>query len=658
MTMKLWERWAALCIAATLFWGCAADSDKGGLGGKANGNTAGTDGAGASGGTAGLSGSGIVAGSGAGTGSAGNGTGAADGGVIEPVNIDQCTTGNPAGLSDGDVATLMAGGAPGSLGYLYPYDKTVFPRGLIPPLVMWGDADDADAVFLHVKSKNFEYKLCTKPTAPGQLQLDAAVWGQAEARTEGSADPYTVELSVIKGGVARGPVTRQIIIAQATLKGSIFYNSYASALSPGAGSVLRVQPGKEVEVFIKGTSLFEGCNGCHAMSADGTRLVSNFVTSGYTNVYALDPTTLPMPPALKQNGNASFVGISPDGKVYVTNARTGDLGVRAGDTGTAQLLETDTGTEITGSGVPGGAMMPTFSSDGSLLVFNDGAVGDGASLTLMDFDLAMRKAENARTIYTSTVAGRLAGWPFVLPDNKAVVFQLGEARDFSGGNVGIDPVMGFGLFGGGGGGSAAPTVGPWGNLFLTDIASGKAVMLAKAMGWNSEADATDTAKSYLPFKTDELNMNYYPTVSPVAAGGYFWVFFDSERHYGNKGLHRQLWGTAVTISADGSYDTDPSNPAFYLTGQEHGTGNHRAFTALDPCKAEGDTCLTGIDCCGGFCFIPEDAATDEFGVRKGSCKKPEVDRCSNTDEACETTADCCNPNDSCIAGFCGQVIPE
>jgi hypothetical protein len=251
----------------------------------------------------------------------------------------------------------------------------------------------------------------------------------------------------------------------------------------------------------------------------------------------------------------------------------------------------------------------------------------------------------------------LPGWPFVLPDNKAIVFQLGASTDFSGGNVGIDPIAGFsfgGLFGGGGG--AAPTTGPWGNLFVLDLASGKEVVLAKAMGYASEADAA-SGKSYLPYATDELNMNYYPTVSPVAAGGYFWVFFDSERHYGNKGLHRQLWGTAVTISASGTYASDPSHPAFFLTGQEEGTGNHRAFTALTPCKIEGGSCKTGIDCCGGFCEFP--AGQSEFSANAmGKCHKPEQHRCSKLDEACTAKSDCCDTAASCIAGFCGYVIPQ
>ena len=58
---------------------------------------------------------------------------------------------------------------------------------------------------------------------------------------------------------------------------------------------------------------------------------------------------------------------------------------------------------------------------------------------------------------------------------------------------------------------------------MLDIESGTSSMLAKAMGYATEQDA-QAGTSYLPFATDERDMNYYPTVSPVAAGGYFWVF--------------------------------------------------------------------------------------------------------------------------------------
>ena len=50
-----------------------------------------------------------------------------------------------------------------------------FPRGMISPLLMWSGGM-ADAVYVHIKSKAFEYRGCLKPTAAGQLQLPQDVW--------------------------------------------------------------------------------------------------------------------------------------------------------------------------------------------------------------------------------------------------------------------------------------------------------------------------------------------------------------------------------------------------------------------------------------------------------------------------------------------------
>jgi hypothetical protein len=172
--------------------------------------------------------------------------------------------------------------------------------------------------------------------------------------------------------------------------------------------------------------------------------------------------------------------------------------------------------------------------------------------------------------------------------------------------------------------------------------------MARAMGYATEADA-QSHTTYLPGGNDDIGKVYFPTVSPVAAGGYFWVFFDSIRHYGNNGMHRSLWATDVRVqrdqgefsSADGPYAQDLSAPAFYIPGQELEGANHRAFTALDPCKGDGQSCESGVDCCSGFC-------TD------GICGPPSG--CSKTNEKCTTDEDCCVDTDSCIAGFCGTVL--
>ncbi len=580
----------------------------------------------------------------------GNDASTSDAGTVglSTESIDRCTTGGPAGLSAAALKTLLAGGSVGSLRYLYPYTGTVFPRGLISPTLMW-DGGNADYVYVHMKSKLFEYKGCLAPTATGQVLLPQDVWTDAGAHAHGASDPFAVSLTLISGNTVTGPVTESIVIAPATLKGSVYYNTYSTKLLKGAagagGAVLRISPGASAQVFL-GQS---GCTGCHAVSANGTRMVAEPLTGGGLGgngvgaTYALTATATNPAPLVAKAPNATFTGMSPDGALYVGNAHPGGTGgPRAGGPGSmgpadAAMYETDTGNVVSGSGIPTGAMMSTFAPDGTKLVFTDYAIAKGQGLATMSFDKTARTLSGYKQVFQVTNTKTYPGWPFFLPDNGGVVFAVGSDADYSGDGAGLGALGGTG---GGLGLAGAPTS----DLFVLDVASGGSTILGEAMGFASPADVSSNT-TYLPYgASEELHHNYDPTVSPVAAGGYFWVFFDSYRHYGNVGLQRQLWGTAVDVSANGKYVADASHPAFYVTGQELGTGNHRAFTALDPCRADGASCTTGVDCCNGFCT-------------NGICGV-QVPRCSNIDETCGAGHMCCDPTVSCINGFCENPIAK
>jgi hypothetical protein len=162
------------------------------------------------------------------------------------------------------------------------------------------------------------------------------------------------------------------------------------------------------------------------------------------------------------------------------------------------------------------------------------------------------------------------------------------------------------------------------------------------------AGGFEGTNNFLP-DTAGANLDYMPTVSPVAAGGYFWVFFSSRRSYGNvfptrptEDIGKKIWVAAIDINTPPG--TDPSHPAFYMSGQELESGNVRAFAALEPCRNDGNTCETGIDCCSGFCI-------DHM------CGRPPVDRCSEEGEGCTSGASCCPGKFlSCIGGFCSLVL--
>lgn len=106
-------------------------------------------------------------------------------------------------------------------------------------------------------------------------------------------------------------------------------------------------------------------------------------------------------------------------------------------------------------------------------------------------------------------------------------------------------------------------------------------------------------------------------------------------------------GAAIDIEAPhgeipGPLSGDPSHPAFYLPGQELQSGNIRAFATLTPCKTDGATCTSGLDCCGGFCV-------------DGMCKAAPPG-CSKIEDKCTTSADCCAtmPPLVCIGGHCAS----
>jgi len=579
----------------------------------------------------------------------------------EPITIDDCGATNPAGVSPMDAQLLKAGGgSPGTLKWLYPYDGTVFPRGMLAPDLMW--SGPSDVVYVHIKSKIFEYSACLKPMTPGRITLPQDVWDKAGERSFGKDDDYVIELTTLSQGTVTGPAVAHIQIAQAAIKGSIYYNTYRSNLVmsggmadpaggfpglgfPGAGGgsngiIVRIPPGGSAEPFGQTSD----CSGCHSVSADGSRLMAQSFTTGALS-YQLDASgTTAMPNAAGMAG--AWVALYPNGSAALSMSSVIDV-ARAGigRVADATLIDAQTGETIMSQGIPPGALMPFFSPDGTYLVFNDYAIEDAHGIALMRYDSASHTASEYTPLYTEPAGAMRPAWPFPLPDNKGVVFLRTDDPTFTGNGVGVSGEI------------QANAVTPFGELSIVDVASKKITLLARAMGYNTPEEAAANT-TYLPFGAEDLHHTYYPTVSPVGAGGFFWVFFDSVRHYGGTGLQRQLWGSALSISADGTYTTDPSHPPFYLSGQEFGTGNHRAFAALDPCRKDGDKCSSGVDCCGGFCYFEGQA---ELAEPVGTCSPTKkMMMCSRPDERCSVFSDCCTADPSepqlmCIAGFCTEV---
>ena len=548
-----------------------------------------------------------------------------------------------------DAARLAAfrAAAPGGLKLSYPYDGTVWPRGLLPPVLQW-DGAGAGAVYLKIESSAYLFEGCFAGAgAPARFGVPKDAWIGAGEWSQGAADPATITLAVdTPSGILA--TTQRWTFALATLKGAIYYNTYGSPKAlqqtpPAAGAVLKIVPGQEepqLFLSVPGLPSVGPCVSCHSLASNGSIMTANnhfypfgpFVSQSYdvgSGQASMLQSNLP---------ESGFAGIFPDGAFLVTNGppspSTDNASFPLGKDNVpalvgpadSQLVDIRTGS-IIGPGPARHAQMPMFSPDGRLVVYNSFDDGAGHGIYVSDFDPVTRTFSHQREVYRDP--DRYPGWPFVTPDGKAVIYALGTRSDF----VSQLPP-----------GIVPPPLGTTGRsvLHITYLdALGRSIPLAAAAG-------TRDGVSYLPAgSARDGELDFFPTVSPVAAGGYFWVFFTSRRSYGNIStvdledpVSKKIWVTALDIGA--AAGADPSHPAFFLPGQELGSGNMRAFAALEPCKDDGAGCASGTECCSGFC-------TDNV------CSLPR--ECSGIDERCNTRDDCCNPNPDiqCIAGYCATA---
>jgi hypothetical protein len=587
-------------------------------------------------------------------------------------------SGEGPGATSGQITALN--GTPTAdpaLLFLYPYDKTVFPQAVLPPLLQWtlGSHTSIAAALIHISETNYDYKGYFQPPAtPFQNQpVPQAIWNAVAYSNSG--ENVSVQVTLLdSAGALWGPISESWIIAPGTLKGTIYYNSYGTNLAhnlccaigadgtdDGAkfgGATLAIKEGATDPVLIAGND--SECRVCHAVSAGGSTLITQQGSSYSTSsTYALTNSNLEtVVPNNNGDGRFTYPAISPDGTLLFTHE-------------TASALYDINGTAITGvTGIPSklSAFTPAFSPDGTHIAYNfaGGTGSDGASIASIDFAKATNAFSNAQLLYTPP-SGEHAYWPSYLPTNAGIVFDVEtvyNGRDTAGTRSQCDtPSSGQGGDGGLQPENPCHSEGSHAEIWWVDVASKIATRLDNLNG-----------KGYLPphasytgTNGDDSTLNYEPTVNPVPSGGYAWVVFTSRRLYGNVATinpywsdprfenisstptTKKLWVAAIDLNAKPG--TDPSHPAFYLPAQELLAGNSRGFWVVDPCQQDGTSCVTGDECCGGYCRPGED------GGLMCTATQPS---CSQEYEKCSTSADCCGVNQGiqCIDGLCSQTGPK
>jgi hypothetical protein len=535
---------------------------------------------------------------------------------------------NPGKIATATQTKLRAAGtADASFKWLYPYDGTVFPRGLVGPTLQFGGS--ADSVYVHMTAKNLDYTGYFVSTgSPGvNLTLPQKSW-DAITHAVGAIDPLTVTVTKLAGSTVSTPIAETWSVAQGSLRGTIYYETYDSTILTGGGTdagglgailgfalaeaggigIMKIEPGAT-----QPTPLIAGCgNVCHAASADGSTLVAATTTATSSSYNLKNGASQLFAPT---DTRFTYGGLYPDGS-FLMSATDFRL---SGNT-VSQLFDTKTGASIAAPGWDGvvkrGGTV-AFSPDGKQIAFVHEDVS-GHTLAKMDFDVATKTFSNL--VDLATDASGYIGWPAFTPDGKSVVYHAGSSTAFE------------------------TDLGATGDVYLVDIAT-KTVHRLDAL------DGYTASGNYLP--ANDPKLTFAPTVLPEAVGGYFWSVFTSHRSYGNLSPSMaaadqdgKLWVSAIDIGA--APGTDASHPAFYLDGQELAADNLRGFWVLPPCEQNGASCGSGDQCCSGFCRGSGSALT---------CV-PKPPGCSNDYESCTTAADCCTTGDGCINGRCGGTTPK
>ena len=612
------------------------------------------------------------------------------------LTVDVDIVENPATLSEGDQTALKTGGAADpSFKFLYPFDGTVFPRGLPAPSLQFGDgktvASTANAAYLKMTTSHFSYQQFGVGGSPVRVAIPEPVWKGATL-SAGASDQVTVAVTKRSGTTISAPVTENWRIAQGTLKGFIYYSTYKSPLLPNndtntGGGILRIKPGVKMPEIVR-----KGCVVCHSISASGGVLTAasgpdlmNPTTSDAMNLSVASPTPTPRGAASNIGQQYAFAGLTPDGSLALTNGNPSGLPplVPHGLLGDYQsiLVNTATGTPVASPSLTQlikHAQGPAFSPDGKHVVFTNGDVpAPQRVLSIMDFDgtsvfsnLKTLLSETETTTNGAAAQGgsqpppgpaqpKAVAWPSFTPDGTGVIYHSGDSFDSSGFNYN----------------GTGTSYAQYAELHLVELDG-----TVKKLNALNGRDAAGT--SALPYgEAVDNNLNYEPNIMPLPVGGYYWVVFTSRRSYGNKWApgravkatdqyddpkqdpwgsnagpspRKKLWVAAIDLNHADAANLDPSHAAFYLPGQEDDSANMRAFAALAPCQQMGATCESGSDCCDGFC---RQNGNDASGAPVLQCVPPPVNMCSNIDEPCTTSADCCDMTNLCIGGRCAEQPP-
>jgi hypothetical protein len=351
-----------------------------------------------------------------------------------------------------------------SLVFLYPYDKTVWPRGMLAPLLQWDSTlGDADAIKIEMSttSGSFSYSgTFGRPAILGngafihhpvpQDMWDAATNSAGGTLAGNKPDELTVKLTVAKGGMAYGPITETYRVAPAKLTGTVYYNSYGTqyvknwdhdtAGNQVGAAILGIRSGDIAPTLVLGLNSADhtGCRVCHVVASKGRWIIAQAEAGapgdGTSRLYDLKAADIqasgatPMTP----DGKYAWAAMTGDGSYALSNSiNPSSSNPAMVDTqstfykfGPAPVAQGAVGAVM---GLPANvsAGYPAYSPDDSMIAYVD-ASGSTTNIQgpikVADYDNATHGFSNLTKVLDAP-SGKRIGYPVFLPDNSGLVFE-------------------------------------------------------------------------------------------------------------------------------------------------------------------------------------------------------------------------------------------
>ncbi len=478
-------------------------------------------------------------------------------------------------------------------GLVYPLEGAVMPQNVYPADIQWTRGATGDLLRVTLTKPSLTATAYLVDDGLHHWLADADVW-RSLAQTNGEM-PATIRVDRID------PSTHELVrgsdlhmsFARAALTGSVYYWDIV------AGHIQRIDDGTATRVnFMPNPE--QGCVGCHSVSPSGRYMAGRY--GGGDNVGTVFDLTADLtgsPPASVFSANMRalywwFSTWSPDETRLLVAAQSGPE-IRLYDPMTGTRVATPSLAGVTGT-------YPAWSHDGNHIAFvqnTAGVWGDDpqmGDISLMDVTAPDTFGAPRIIHHGSDLPGGVCdSYPTWAPDGTLLAF---------------------------GHGTGARSESRMSDLFIM-APDGSAVRALSAASPGTHDD-------------------FQPRFSPFTQGGYFWMSFLSRRIYGNPQIgnstssaspsrRQQIWVTA--IRTDGAGGADPSSVPYWLPGQDPHSANIAAYWAARACRADGDACDVGSECCGGECLPGPGGAL--------VCSPPPVERCHHATETCSTDADCC-----------------